>query len=95
MSKAGLELEDLVQLKSSHPRTSFVFIFHSTKQGQFRGGNALSHEVDVIIEVEPGLVQSSGRFHAGGELRLWFLRSSRVRGLTDWVGVFYAIVGYF
>ncbi len=35
-------------------RTSFVFIFNSTKQGQFRGGNALAHEVDVIIGVEPG-----------------------------------------
>ncbi len=70
VSKAGMEREDLVQLKRSHPRTSFVFIFHSTKQGQFRGGNALAHEVDVIIEVEPGLVKASGRFHAGGELRL-------------------------
>jgi len=70
VSKAGMELDDLVQLKRSNPRTSFVFIFHSTKQGQFRGGNALAHEVDVIIEVEPGVVKASGRFNAGGEMRI-------------------------
>jgi hypothetical protein len=70
VSEAGMEFDDLVPLKRSHPRTSFVFIFHSSKQGQFRGGSALAHEVDVIIEVEPGLVKASGRLHAGGELRL-------------------------
>ena len=68
VSKAGMELEDLVKLKHANPRTSFVFIFHSTKQGQFRGGNELAHEVDVIIEVEPGVVKASGRFNAGGIL---------------------------
>ena len=70
VSKAGMELEDLVKLKHANPRTSFVFIFHSTKQGQFRGGNELAHEVDVIIEVEPGLVKASGRFNAGGEITI-------------------------
>jgi hypothetical protein len=52
-----------------------VFIFHSTKQGQFRGGNALARVVDVIIEVEPGVVKASGRFNAGGEM---YLRVSKI-----------------
>ena len=70
VSEAGMELEDLVKHKHANPRTSFVFIFHSTKQGHFRGGNELAHEVDVIIEVEPGVVKASGRFNAGGEIAI-------------------------
>ena len=47
-----------------------IFIFHATKDGKFKGGNELAHEVDVIIEVKPGLAQASGRFNSGGELKL-------------------------
>ena len=65
-----MELDDLVKLKNRYPRTSFVFIFHATKDGKFKGGNELAHEVDVIIEVKPGLAQASGRFNSGGELKL-------------------------
>lgn len=68
VSRAGMELEDMIKLKNSYPRTGFIFIFHSTKDGKFRGGNDLAHEVDVIIEVEPGLAKASGRFNAGGEM---------------------------
>ena len=70
VSRAGMELEDLVRLKNRYPRTSFVFIFHATKDGKFRGGNELAHEVDVIIEVENKMATASGRFNAGGQLRL-------------------------
>ena len=70
VSRAGMELEDLVKLKNRYPQTSFVFIFHATKDGKFKGGNELAHEVDVIIEVKPGLAQASGRFNSGGELKL-------------------------
>ena len=70
VSRAGMELDDLVKLKNLYPRTSFVFIFHATKDGKFKGGNELAHEVDVIIEVKPGLAQASGRFNSGGELKL-------------------------
>lgn len=65
VSRAGMELEDLVLLKNRNPRTSFVFIFHSTKDGKFRGGNELAHEVDVIIEVENGMASGKGRFGQG------------------------------
>jgi len=70
VSRAGMELEDLVKLKNRYPRTSFVFIFHATKDGKFRGGNELAHEVDVIIEVENKMATASGRFNAGGQLKL-------------------------
>lgn len=65
VSRAGMELEDLVKLKNSFPQTSFLFIFHATKEGKFRGGNELAHEVDVIIEVENGLAKGKGRFGQG------------------------------
>lgn len=68
VSRAGIELEDMIKLKNRYPRTGFIFIFHSTKDGKFRGGNELAHEVDVIIEVEAGIVRASGRFNAGGKL---------------------------
>jgi predicted ATP-dependent serine protease len=69
VSRAGMELEDLIKLKNRYPKTGFIFIFHSTKEGKFRGGNAYAHEVDVIIEVEPGVARASGRFGVGGEVR--------------------------
>jgi predicted ATP-dependent serine protease len=62
-----MELEDLVKLKERNPRTGFVYIFHSTKDGRFRGGNELAHEVDVIIEVYSGKASGNGRY-GNGEL---------------------------
>ena len=62
VSRAGMELEDMIELKNKSPRTSFIFIFHATKDGKFKGGNELAHEVDVIIEVENGLATGKGRF---------------------------------
>lgn len=65
VSRAGMELEDMIALKSKYPQTSFIFIFHATKDGRFKGGNELAHEVDVIIEVENGLAKGKGRFGQG------------------------------
>tara|TARA_R110001592_G_scaffold43005_1_gene139497 strand:- start:20569 stop:21999 length:1431 start_codon:yes stop_codon:yes gene_type:complete len=65
VSRAGMELEDVIELKNKYPRTSFIFIFHATKDGKFKGGNELAHEVDVIIEVENGMAKGKGRFGQG------------------------------
>ena len=65
VSRAGMELEDMIELKNKYPRTSFIFIFHATKDGKFKGGNELAHEVDVIIEVENGMAKGKGRFGQG------------------------------
>ena len=72
VSRAGMELEDMIELKNKYPRTSFIFIFHATKDGKFKGGNELAHEVDVIIEVENGMARGKGRFGNGEvEVRFW------------------------
>ena len=62
ISRGGMEIEDLIKLQEQYPRVGFVYIFHTTKDGRFRGGNHYAHEVDVIVEVSPEEVNSSGRF---------------------------------
>lgn len=70
VSKAGIEISDMETLRKQNPETSFIFIYHTTKQGRFRGANTHAHEVDVIIEVTPGEAKASGRFNAGGYLKV-------------------------
>jgi len=65
VSRAGMELADMIKLKNKYSRTSFIFVFHSTKDGKFKGGNELAHEVDTIIEVENGIAKGKGRFGQG------------------------------
>ena len=69
VSKAGLDLAQLEALRGDSPRTSFIFIYHTTKEGRFRGENAHAHEVDVIIQVENGHAHAKGRF-GGGEMQV-------------------------
>lgn len=70
VSKAGLEVSDMDEMRKMNPNTSFIFIYHTTKEGKFRGVNAHAHEVDVIIEVEKGKATSTGRFNAGGSVNI-------------------------
>jgi len=66
VSKAGMDVNAIDQLRKMHPDTSFIFIYHTTKEGHFKGVNEHAHEVDVIIQVEKGQAISTGRFNAGG-----------------------------
>lgn len=71
VSKAGMTIEQLVRLHKQFPRTAFVFIFHSTKDGNFRGGQGFAHEVDCIIDVANGVAKGNGRFGVGGEINVF------------------------
>jgi hypothetical protein len=72
VTKLGLEPEDLTKLKTSNPTKSFIFIFQSTKDGNFRGANSFQHDVDVVIEVpEKGKAVQMGRFNQGGEINIF------------------------
>ena len=64
ISRGGLEIEDLIKLQEQYPKVGFIYIFHTTKDGRFRGGNHYAHEVDVIVEVSPEEINASGRFGA-------------------------------
>lgn len=70
VSKAGIDIPDIELLRKQHPETSFIFIYHTTKEGRFKGTNTHAHEVDVIIEVAKGEAKATGRFNAGGKMRL-------------------------
>jgi len=56
--------EDLNKLKAANPSKSFIFIFQSTKDGNFREANSFQHDVDVVIEVpEKGKAVQMGTFN--------------------------------
>ena len=72
VNKLGLQPEDLTRLKKENPTKSFIFVFQSTKEGNFRGANSFQHDVDVVIEVpERGNAVQFGRFNQGGEVRIF------------------------
>ena len=68
VSKAGLSSEDLTTIRKDNPKTAFIFIFHTTKAGNFRGKQDFAHDVDAIIEVDRGVATSNGRFGVAGRL---------------------------
>ncbi len=70
VSKAGMDVEDIDRLRKLYPETSFIFIYHTTKEGKFKGVNSHAHEVDVIIQVDKGQATSTGRFNAGGKMKI-------------------------
>jgi len=67
-----LEPEDLKQLKEEHPKVSFIYIFQATKDGNFRGGQAYSHDVDVVIEAKNGEASTEkSRFGGNGTVKIF------------------------
>ena len=71
VSKAGLTTDDLTRLLKENPKTAFIYIFHTTKEGNFRGKQDFAHDVDVIIEVEKGGAKANGSFGVGGTMPIW------------------------
>lgn len=71
VSKGKVDNEKLNKLIESNPQTAFIFIFHATKEGDFRGGQENAHDVDCIIEVKEGVATGKGRFGVGGELKVF------------------------
>lgn len=72
VNKLGLEPEHLEVLQAENPETSFIFIFQTTKLGNFRGRNTFQHDVDVVIEIpEKGRAVQFGRFNQGGEMDIF------------------------
>lgn len=72
VSKLGLLPPDLEKLKADNPGKSFIYIFHVTKDGKFKGVNTFQHDVDVVIEVpERGKAIQFGRYNQGGEMDIF------------------------
>ena len=69
VNKLGLSADDLNNLKTKYPNASFIYIFQSTKSGNFRGANEFQHDVDSIVEIpNVGKAIQYGRFNQGGEM---------------------------
>lgn len=71
VSRGYLDIETLRALIENWPRTSFLFIFHVTKDGLPRGKNEYRHEVDVLVEIADGVAKAHGRF-GNGEMEVRF-----------------------
>jgi hypothetical protein len=72
VNKLSLLPDDLTLLQEKNPNTSFIYVFQSTKDGNFKGQQSFQHDVDVVIEVpEKGLAVQYGRFNQGGELNIF------------------------
>lgn len=71
VSRAGFDMDYIRQLRQNNPKTSFIFIYHTTKEGNFRGKNENAHEVDVIVEVADGKAKGNGRFGIGGRIEVF------------------------
>ena len=68
----GLKPDDLRNLREKYPEKSFIFVFQTTKQGNFKGENAFQHDVDIVIEVpEKGHAVQMGRYNQGGEMNIF------------------------
>jgi hypothetical protein len=72
VNKMELQPNDLDTLKAENPNVCFIYVFQTTKEGNFRGSNHFQHDVDVVIEVpEKGKAVQNGRFNQGGEMEIF------------------------
>jgi hypothetical protein len=72
VNKMELQPNDLESLKTNFPNVSFIYVFQTTKEGNFRGSNHFQHDVDVVIEIpEKGRATQNGRFNQGGEMQIF------------------------
>lgn len=66
VNKLGISPEGLEKLEKTYPGKSFIYIFQTRKDGNFRGANTFQHDVDIVIEVpEKGKAIQYGRFGSG------------------------------
>ncbi|MCX6256603.1 MAG: hypothetical protein NTW49_01670 [Bacteroidia bacterium] len=54
VSCANFDLDYLRQLRQDNPLTSLIFIYYTTKDGNFRSKQEYAHKMDLIIEVADG-----------------------------------------
>lgn len=72
VTKLGLSPFHLEHLQNTYPSISFIYVFQTTKQGNFRGENGYQHDVDVVIDVpQKGIATQYGRFNQGGQMEIF------------------------
>lgn len=72
VNRLGLTPDDLNKLRAKNASKSFIFVFQTSKDGNFKGSQSFQHDVDVVIEVpEKGKAVQMGRFNQGGEIEIF------------------------
>ncbi len=72
VNKLGLTAQELESLERKYPEISFVYIFQTTKDGDFKGAMKFKHNVDAVIEVpQRGIASQYGRYNQGGEMKIF------------------------
>lgn len=77
VTRAKLQVNDLQKMISDNPDKAFIFVFHTTKEGEFRGEQSFKHDVDIVIEVnlskdgQNSIAKSYGRFSQGGTMQVF------------------------
>ncbi len=72
VTRLGLSVEQLNELKDNNPQKGLIYVFQATKGGKFRGSNEFQHDVDIVLEVpQKGRVVQFGRFNQGGEMDIF------------------------
>jgi len=57
---------------SIKPKIGFIYVFQSTKNGNFKGSQEYSYDVDVVIETDQGIAKTEkSRFGGSGEVKVW------------------------
>ena len=68
-SRAKMDHKNIIRLKQQNPGKAFIFIYQSTKDGNFRGGQEIEHEVDMVVTIDDkGVAHCTGRFAQGTTL---------------------------
>ena len=70
IDKYGLTPQQFDDFVRKHPDKSFIRVFATTKDGNFRGDNNWMHDLDQIVQVKDFVGFSTGRY-GGGEFIIW------------------------
>jgi len=72
VNKLALSPQELEKLERKNSDTSFIYIFQTTKEGDFKGAMEFKHNVDAVIEVpQRGIASQYGRYNQGGEMKIF------------------------
>lgn len=70
IDKYQLTPEQFAAFVKKYPEKSFIRVFATTKDGNFRGDNNWMHDLDQIVRVHDFVAHSTGRY-GGGEYVVW------------------------
>jgi hypothetical protein len=76
VSEGKFDADQLKALTRQYPKIGFIYVFHATKGGNFRGGQQFAHDVDVIIRVDEGVAYAQGRFAPPAEINIEEIRKA-------------------